>query len=90
MEHLRHIDATAREICASFHDIGNDKVSLLKRARDRGGDPLAEVDRRVRPGRGKLHHPKVILAEVDIQPPPQFLIKCFAAIYVGNGNDNDL
>src|SRR5688572_29994332 len=75
MEDFAHVDTRRDERGARGFDVGDDQKVTLNRARQGGGEPLAEQDGTGRPGRRQLQRSPVTAAEVGVQAPSQALVE---------------
>jgi hypothetical protein len=82
VEGLADLDTATHQVGTGSLDVRDDQVQSLRGAGHRGGDVLAEDDRRGRARRRELDHPPVAAGEVGIEPPAKVRVKALRAIDV--------
>jgi hypothetical protein len=89
VEHVADLDTARNEFIVRSHNVGNDQVEALRRARNSRRHFRAELDGAPRAGRRELDDPKTVIeAEVGIEPPPELLVELLGPINIRD-RDND-
>ena len=91
VEYFADGNSATQQLVARRLNVRDDQVEALRRTGRRRRNVLAEDDRASRTRRGELDHPKVFaVVVVGVEPPSQLGVELLGAVYIRNGNDNDL